>query len=102
MRRKHWLKDLKGAVVLPNCTGYAVCFSRLLALTRAKLKLRFTKPSESQRSRSRFHSRNGRKHLTQNTAIKRRTLRENVDSGCLFVDASPRHGREIPRCWLAC
>ena len=54
MRRKHWLKDLKSAVGVPNCTGSAVCFSRLLVLTRPKLRLHFTKPSESQRSRSRF------------------------------------------------
>ncbi len=39
---------------VPNCTGSAVCFSRLLVLTRPKLRLRSAKPSESQRSRSRF------------------------------------------------
>ena len=39
---------------MPNCTGYAVCFSRLSVLRGSKLRLRSAKPSESQRSRSRF------------------------------------------------
>ena len=53
---------------LPNCTGSAVCFSRLLVLRRPKLRLRSAKPSKSQRSRSRFRWRNARKQPTQNTA----------------------------------
>ena len=40
---------------VPNCTGFAVCFSRLWVLTRPKLRLRSAKPSEPQGSRSRFH-----------------------------------------------
>ena len=39
---------------VPNCTGFAVCFSRPWVRTRLKLRLRFAKPSESQSSRSRF------------------------------------------------
>ena len=39
---------------LPNCTGSAVCFSRLWVLRRPKLRLRSAQPSEPQGSRSRF------------------------------------------------
>ena len=53
-RQKHWSKDLKSAFGVPNCTGSAVCFSRLWVLTRPKLRLHFAKPSASQGSRSRF------------------------------------------------
>ena len=53
-RQKQWSKDLKSAIGVPNCIGFAVCFSRLWVLTRPKLRLRSAKPSESQRSRSRF------------------------------------------------
>ena len=40
-RQKHWPKDLKNVIGVPNCTGYAVCFSRLWVQTRPKLRLRF-------------------------------------------------------------
>jgi MalT-like TPR region len=39
-RRKRWLKDLKTAFGLPNCSGCAVYFSRLWALMRPKSRLR--------------------------------------------------------------
>ena len=39
-RRKHWSKNLKSASGVPNCTGSAVCFSRLWELMRPKLRLR--------------------------------------------------------------
>jgi hypothetical protein len=48
------LDRLKSTSGLPNCIGCAVCFSRLSALMRRILVVRFAKPSESQRSRSRF------------------------------------------------
>jgi len=47
-------KDLETAGGVPNCTGSALCFLRLFVPTRPKLRLRCAKPSESQRSRSRF------------------------------------------------
>jgi hypothetical protein len=50
----HWLKDLSSGFGVPNCTGFALCFSRLWVPTRPKLMLRFAKPSELQSGRSRF------------------------------------------------
>jgi predicted ATPase len=55
----------------PDCTGIAVCFSRLLVLRRPKLRLRFAKPSESPGSRSRLCWRNVPKAPTPNTAAKK-------------------------------
>jgi tetratricopeptide (TPR) repeat protein len=51
---KRWSKDPKGGGGAPNCTGFAVYFSRLLVRTRPKLRLYSTMPSESHGSRSRF------------------------------------------------
>jgi hypothetical protein len=45
------------------------------------------KPSEPQKSRSRFRSRNAQKQPTQNTAAKKQARQENVESDYLFVDA---------------
>src|SRR5208282_276191 len=75
---------------MPNCTGSAVCFSRPWVLTRRKLRLRSAKPSESQRSRSRFHCRNAPKQLTQNTIAKKQAGQEDTDSDYLFGDCSQR------------
>jgi hypothetical protein len=83
-KRQHWPTDLKLAGGMPNCTDFAVCFSRLLVLTRRKSSLRFAQRSEPQNSRSRFHWRHARKQLTRNTAAKKLTLQEDVDSDYLF------------------
>jgi hypothetical protein len=40
---------MDGAIGVQNFTGFAVCFSRLSALTRPKLRLRFAKQSKSQK-----------------------------------------------------
>jgi hypothetical protein len=48
-----WLKDLKGAGGVPNCTDFAECFSRLSVLTKPKLRLRSPHPSAPQNARSR-------------------------------------------------
>jgi hypothetical protein len=61
-----------------------VCFSRLLVLRRPKLRLRFAKPAESQRSRSRFHWRPAPKQPTRNIVAKKRAHQEDVDSDYLF------------------
>ena len=53
-RLKHWPKDQRSAGGVPNCTGSALSFSRLWALTRAKLRLRSAPQSESQKSKSPF------------------------------------------------
>src|SRR6516162_900265 len=79
-----WSKDLKSAGGVPNCTGSAGCFSRLWAPTRYKFRLRSAKPSESQRSRSRFHWRNAQKQPTRNISAKKGTHQEDLDSGYLF------------------
>ena len=63
-----------------DCTGCAVCFWRPWVLTRPKLKFRFAQPSESQRSRSRFRSRNAPKEPTQNIAGEKGAGQEDVDS----------------------
>ena len=68
---------------LPNCTGSTVCFSRLWVPTRPKLKPHSAKPSESQRSRSRFRWRNAPKQPTRNTAAEER--QESTGSDYLFV-----------------
>jgi hypothetical protein len=47
-------QSLKTAIGVPNCTGFAVCFSRLLALMRYKSRPRSAKPLKSQKRRSRF------------------------------------------------
>ena len=47
-------------------------FLAILVLTRPKLRLHFAKPSESQRSRSRFRWRHAQKQPTQNTVAKKR------------------------------
>ena len=72
---------------LPNYTGFVVYFSRLWAPMNPKLRLRSAKPSESQRSRSRFRWRNARKQPMRNIAGKKRAAQEDVDSDYLFVDA---------------
>jgi hypothetical protein len=72
------------AIGLPNCTGCAVCFSRLLVVKRAKLRLRSAKPLESQRSRSPFRYRNAQRQPTRNIAAKKRAGQKVVDSDCLF------------------
>jgi hypothetical protein len=53
-RQKQWSKDLKSAGRVPNCTGCAVCFWQLLALTTPKLRLRSAKPLTPHGSRNRF------------------------------------------------
>ena len=68
----------------PNYAGSAVCFSRLWAPTRFKLRLHSAKPSESHGSRSRFHSRNEQKQPTRNTAAKKGAGQEGVGSDYLF------------------
>src|SRR6516164_4673793 len=73
-----WSKDLESAGGVPNCTGSAGCFSWLWAPTKYKFRLRSLKPSESQRSRSRFHWRNAPKQPTQNTVAKKRAHHEDV------------------------
>jgi hypothetical protein len=78
------VEDLKSAAGLPNCTGCAVCFSRLWVLTRPKLTPRFVKLSELHRSRSRFPWRNAQKRPTRSTAVKKRARQEDVDSDSLF------------------
>jgi serine/threonine protein kinase len=57
-------EDLGGA---PNCTGCAESFWRPWVVRRRKSRLRFVKPSESPRSRSRFRWRNARRQPTQST-----------------------------------
>src|SRR5208282_5860956 len=89
-RRKQWLKDLSSGIAWPNFTGYGAFFSRLWVLRRPKLRLRFAQPSESQRSRSRFHSRNAPKQLTRNTIAKKQAGQEDTDSDYLFGDCSQR------------
>src|SRR5271165_194174 len=81
---------MKCACGVPNNAGSAVCFSRLLVLTRRKLRLRSARPSEPQTSRSPLHWRNARKQPTRNTADKRRAVQANVDSDYLFGDCSQR------------
>jgi hypothetical protein len=53
-RQKHWPIGMNSAIGVPNCTGFAVCFSRLYVPTRLKLRFRSAQPLEPQRSRSRF------------------------------------------------
>src|SRR5262249_35747771 len=60
------------------------CFSRLWVLTRPKLRLLSAKPSESQRSRSRFRCRNVQKQPTQNIVGKKRAGQEETRSDYLF------------------
>jgi hypothetical protein len=67
-----------------------VFFSRLWVLRRPKLRLRFAKRSESQRSRSRFHWRNALKLPTQNIAAKKWVQWENMESDYLFGNAQSR------------
>ena len=81
------------ASTFPNCIDSAVCFSLLWVLMKPKLRLRSAKPSESHESRNRFRKRNAQKQLTQNTAGKKRTRQEDVDSDYLFIDAK----KEIPK-----
>ena len=80
-RGKRWLKDLSIATCFLDCTGSAVCFSRLWVPRRAKLSLHFAKLSESQRSRSRFRWKNAQKRPTQNIAGKKRAGQEDLDPG---------------------
>jgi len=49
-------KGVKSVGGVPNCTGSAVCFSRLWVRKKPKLRLRSAQLSESQGSRSRFPS----------------------------------------------
>jgi|ERR1700752_1603142 hypothetical protein len=55
------IKELSSAIALLTCTGFAVCFSRRWVPRKPKLRLRSAKPSESQRSRSRFRCRNAQR-----------------------------------------
>jgi hypothetical protein len=73
---------------VPNCTGFAACFSQLLVLMRRKSKLRSVWRSVLQGSRSRFHSRNARKHPKQNTAAKKRASQQVVDFGYPSANSS--------------
>jgi hypothetical protein len=75
------VEDLKSAAGLPNCTGCAVCFSRLWVLTRPKLTPRFVKLSELHRSRSRFLWRNAQKRPTRSTAVKKRAHQSGGNDG---------------------
>ena len=70
---------------VPNCTGFAACFSRLLVPRRRKLRLRSAKPSESHGSRNRFRYRNAPKEPTQNFAGKKQAGQEDVDSDYLLL-----------------
>src|SRR5260370_16978542 len=81
---KHWAKDLSSAFSVTNCTGFAVCLSRLWVLRRPKLRLRSAQPSTPDGCRSRFHWRNGQKQPTQNIAAKKRARQEDADSDYLF------------------
>jgi hypothetical protein len=47
-------EDLSNAILCPDSTGFAVCFSRRWVRRRLKLRLHFAKLSESHGSRSRF------------------------------------------------
>ena len=69
---------------MPNCTDFAVYFSRLWVLTRPKLRLRSPQPSAP------HGSRNALKEPTQNTAAKKRVRQEDVDSDYLFASFSQR------------
>src|SRR5438132_877113 len=55
-----------------DCTGSAVCFSRLWVLTRPKLRLRSAQPLAPQRSRNRFHWRHARRQAMPHTAAEER------------------------------
>jgi len=78
------------AIGVPNCTVFAVCFSRPWVPTRLKLRVRSAKPLESQRSRSRFRSRNAQKQATQNTVGKKRPGQEDwIPTTSLVGHASP-------------
>src|SRR6516225_6772717 len=86
---------------MPSCTCFAECFSRLLELTRLKLRLRSAPPSTQQRSRSRFHWRNVQKQPMQNIAGKKRAGQEDVDSDCLFANL-PLHSCSVPLAQSRC
>src|SRR5260221_921856 len=74
---------------VPRCTGFAVCFSQRSVLTRLKSRLHFAKPSESQGSRSRFHSRCARKAAMQNTVGKKESLKGRLTrSAKFFINSS--------------
>jgi hypothetical protein len=67
-------------------------FVAALGAEETQLRLRSAKPSESQRSGSGFRWRNAPRQPTQNTFAKKLMRQEDVDSGCLLVDAK----KEIP------
>jgi hypothetical protein len=62
----HFVLGIAQAGLL-NYTGSMVCFSRLLVLTRPRLRLPFAPPSVLQSSRSRLRWRHAQKEPTQNT-----------------------------------
>ena len=69
---------------MPNYTGSAVYFSLPWVPRRPKSRQRSAKPSEPQRSRSRFRWRNAPKEPTQNIVARKRVQREDVDSDYHF------------------
>src|SRR5215469_2219260 len=71
-----------------NCIDSAACFWRRWVPTRPKSRLRLAKPSELQRSRSRFRWRNARKQPMRSTFARKRADQEDLDSDYLFADSS--------------
>ena len=67
-----------------------VFFSRLWVLMKPKLRPSSAQPSESQRSRSRFHCRNAPKQLTRNTIAKKQAGQGDTNSDYVFGDCSQR------------
>jgi hypothetical protein len=61
----------------PNYAGCGVCFSRLSALRRPKLRLHSAQPLESPRNRSRFPWQTARKQVTRNTAQAKMSVERN-------------------------
>ena len=89
------LVKMKSAGRVPNCTGCAVCFSRLLVVKRPRLRLRSPRPSTPQISRSRFHWRHVRKQPTQNIVGKKQARQEDEDSEYLLVNSSSSQNIEL-------
>ena len=59
-------------------------FLTAIGADEPQMKLRFAKPSEPQRSRSRFCLRNAHRPATQNTVAKKQAGQEDADSDYLF------------------
>src|SRR5260221_12161085 len=81
---------------VPRCSGFAVCFSQRSVLTRLKSRLHFAKPSESQGSRSRFHSRCARKAAMQKVAVLARTAGE-IDETASLIGGESGGSLSLPR-----